>query len=63
MAKSKKSVKKQDPHGKRGNPEQDRENNNIDEAIKKESESLSYPQTVNDAEEKEVIEMGHDKDS
>jgi len=63
MATSKKSVNKKDPRVKEGNPEQDRENDNIEEAIKKESESLSYPETVNDAEEKEVFETGQDKDS
>ena len=62
MATNKKSVNTKDPRVKQGNPDQDRENNNIDEAINKESESLSYPETVNDAEEKEVFETGHDKD-
>jgi hypothetical protein len=63
MATSKKTVNKKDPRVQEGNPEQDRENKNMDKAIKKESESLSYPETVNDADEKEVYETGHDNDS
>jgi hypothetical protein len=56
VTKSKKSPDLEPYPDGSGSPEQNLENQNIDQALKQESKDESYPELVNDAQEREVFD-------